>query len=399
MLKNTNKLKMLSNGEKDKINRIYGFYPESEFYVNLEREQSRADRNLHHFSLVIISNQDHTFNGNGQFNLARILAFRIRKMDYITWYKEDSFAVFLPYTEKKAADMFANDADTLFKNIGGKMNFNVYSYPSDGMDFTKNNNKPDISDISDWEKKRKVWDATGAMDWKNSDIAVDSEYTPNIEDLVPYSIPKWKRFMDIFGAAAGILLLSPAFITIAAFIKIVSPGPVFFKQERIGIRGEKFTFWKFRSMHVNSDTNVHKKHYTEFIHQDVPMQKLDAQKDSRIIPLGNILRESCLDELPQLFNVLKGEMSLIGPRPCLPYEAEQYLNWHKKRFYCLPGMTGSWQINGKNKTTFKEMIRMDISYAHKHTFWGDVKILLKTFPAIISMFRENVNVNGEGKYA
>src|SRR5262249_50914310 len=114
------------------------------------------------------------------------------------------------------------------------------------------------------------------------------------------------------------------------------------------------------------------------------MVKLDSGYDARLIPLGTILRQSCLDELPQLINVLRGEMSLVGPRPCLPYEAQEYLLWQTMRFDAVPGMTGLWQVSGKNRTTFTEMIRLDILYAKKQSLWLDIIILLKTLPVIIS---------------
>jgi len=137
---------------------------------------------------------------------------------------------------------------------------------------------------------------------------------------------------------------------------------VFFKQERIGYKGRSFDFLKFRTMKADSGTRVHEKHLKTLINNDIQMDKLDGENDPRIIPFGKFLRQSCLDELPQLINVLRGDMSLVGPRPCLAYEAQEYNLWHTKRFDIKPGMTGSWQVNGKNRTTFKEMIRLDINY-------------------------------------
>ncbi|OGC01782.1 hypothetical protein A2V82_00260 [candidate division KSB1 bacterium RBG_16_48_16] len=193
----------------------------------------------------------------------------------------------------------------------------------------------------------------------------------------------WKRAVDVCGATVGLLLLSPLFLCVSLLIKLVSKGPVFYRQERMGYKGKPFKMYKFRTMHLGADTAVHQDYLQNLMRSDEPMTKLDDKKDPRIIPFGGLLRRSSLDELPQLLNVLNGEMSLVGPRPCLPYEAKDFDLWHNKRFDVLPGMTGSWQVNGKNKTTFKEMMRLDVSYSRKNSFSQDTKILLKTVPAIV----------------
>jgi exopolysaccharide production protein ExoY len=145
-------------------------------------------------------------------------------------------------------------------------------------------------------------------------------------------------------------------------------------------------------MHVNATAKVHNNYYSTLMSSDVPMEKLDNE-DPRIIPFGALLRKMGLDELPQLFNVLKGDMSLIGPRPCIPYEAEEYKIWQRRRFDTVPGLTGLWQVSGKNRTTFNQMMRYDISYADKKNFLLDTKILLKTIPAIIDQVAENKKAN------
>jgi lipopolysaccharide/colanic/teichoic acid biosynthesis glycosyltransferase len=196
--------------------------------------------------------------------------------------------------------------------------------------------------------------------------------------------------LDIAGSLLGLILSSPLFLMLTIYIKVVSPGPVFFKQKRVGYRASPFTFLKFRTMCANNDPSCHQAHLKELINTDQPMEKLDNGRDPRIIPGGRILRKACIDEFPQLVNVLKGEMSLVGPRPCLPYEAEEYLRWHSHRFDVLPGLTGLWQVSGKNKLTFKQMIRLDISYCQKLSLWLDLKILLLTLPAIVSFVSEAI---------
>jgi lipopolysaccharide/colanic/teichoic acid biosynthesis glycosyltransferase len=164
--------------------------------------------------------------------------------------------------------------------------------------------------------------------------------------------------------------------------KIASPGPVFFRQERVGYRGRRFNLYKFRTMHVSADVTSHQAHFAELVRSNVPMHKLDARGDCRLIPGGWLLRASGLDELPQIINVLRGEMSLVGPRPCIPYEYGQYSPAQRERFSTTPGLTGLWQVSGKNRTTFEEMIQLDIRYARSRSLGLDLKIIAKTVPAL-----------------
>jgi exopolysaccharide production protein ExoY len=201
-------------------------------------------------------------------------------------------------------------------------------------------------------------------------------------------IPWWKRTLDLL----LLLLLLPAvglfFTVLALFIKVVSRGPVLFVQERIGYRGKAFQLYKFRSMHPNSDSQVHRAHLSQLMHSDSPMRKLDISGDSRLIPFGRLLRASGMDELPQLINVLKGEMSIIGPRPATTYEYAMYQPEHLKRLEALPGLTGLWQVSGKNTTTFDQMIKLDTFYVQHLSFWLDCRILLLTFPVLLKQLTD-----------
>lgn len=179
-------------------------------------------------------------------------------------------------------------------------------------------------------------------------------------------------------------------LLIAVWIKLVSRGPVIFRQERVGYRGHRFLCLKFRSMLFNADVRLHKEHLSQLMKSDEPMTKLDRGADPRLIPLGSILRASGLDELPQIFNVMRGEMSLIGPRPCTLYEYEAYQPWHKQRFGTLPGLTGLWQVCGKNRTTFEEMIRLDIRYGRELSFKRDLWILAKTVGVLMTQVLESI---------
>jgi lipopolysaccharide/colanic/teichoic acid biosynthesis glycosyltransferase len=201
--------------------------------------------------------------------------------------------------------------------------------------------------------------------------------------------PLWKYPLDVTWILLSLPIWLPLMICVIVWIKIVSPGPIFFRQERVGFRGRHFTIFKFRTMEVNVETQSHERHLQQLISADCPMTKLDASGDPRIIFGGRILRATGLDELPQLFNILRREMSLVGPRPCTPHEFQSYMAWQQERLNAVPGLTGYWQVNGKNKTTFTEMIEMDIHYARSASLWLDLAILLRTFPAIIAQILES----------
>ena len=194
--------------------------------------------------------------------------------------------------------------------------------------------------------------------------------------------PIWKRALDL----TLIALLSPGLLFLGAvvivLIKVGSNGPVLFRQKRVGYRGREFVCFKFRTMRVDAESDSHRRHTQELIRSQSPMVKLDARRDPRLIPFGSILRVSGLDELPQLLNVVRGEMSLVGPRPCIPYECEAYEPWHWQRFNAAPGLTGLWQVSGKNRTTFDQMVRLDIEYSQRRSLWMDLGIMLKTVPAL-----------------
>ena len=195
-------------------------------------------------------------------------------------------------------------------------------------------------------------------------------------------LPMWKRLLDL----GVLLLLAPAVAATGAVVALVirlgSAGPVFFRQRRVGYKGSEFTCYKFRTMRANAEVDSHREHTRRLMSEAVPLTKLDAGQDPRLVPLGAGLRASGLDELPQLLNVLRGEMSIVGPRPCIPYEYELYQPAQRARFDAVPGLTGLWQVSGKNRTTFEEMIQLDVEYSKRLSLWLDLKIILKTLPAL-----------------
>jgi lipopolysaccharide/colanic/teichoic acid biosynthesis glycosyltransferase len=201
-----------------------------------------------------------------------------------------------------------------------------------------------------------------------------------------------KRAMDVTGSLLAILVLSPLFALIGLAVKLTSKGPMIFRQKRVGQYGESFTFLKFRSMYSGNDPKLHQDYVRDFIAakakstaQGQPgtlVYKL--QDDPRITPLGKFLRKTSLDEIPQFFNVLQGYMSLVGPRPPIPYEFSSYDRWHRSRLLeTKPGITGLWQVNGRSRTTFDEMVRLDLRYARAWSLWLDIKILFKTPRAVL----------------
>jgi exopolysaccharide biosynthesis polyprenyl glycosylphosphotransferase len=200
-----------------------------------------------------------------------------------------------------------------------------------------------------------------------------------------------KRAMDLILSSIGLCLSLPLFLIVALSIKLDSRGPVIFKQERIGKDGKRFTFYKFRSMQWNADEVPHRNYVEALITGFAPnnSRENDSQvhkfvDDPRITRVGRFLRKTSIDELPQLFNVLKGDMSLVGPRPPIPYEVEQYKDWHRKRLAVKPGLTGLWQVSGRSMLNFDEMVALDIEYIENYSLWLDIKIILRTIPAVLS---------------
>ncbi len=200
-----------------------------------------------------------------------------------------------------------------------------------------------------------------------------------------------KRAMDIAASAIALLLLSPVFAAIAVAIKLSSKGPIFFRQERLGEYGKSFTFLKFRSMHTGCDARLHQEYVNQFIAGQVtgdtpegakPVFKI--QKDPRVTPIGSFLRRTSLDELPQFWNVLRGELSLVGPRPPIAYEFRAYDVWHRRRVREIkPGITGLWQVSGRSNLSFSEWVRLDLWYIDNWSLWLDLALLARTIPVVL----------------
>jgi lipopolysaccharide/colanic/teichoic acid biosynthesis glycosyltransferase len=196
-----------------------------------------------------------------------------------------------------------------------------------------------------------------------------------------------KRAIDVAGSLAGIILLSPLLALIALAVTLDSRGPIIFRQQRVGKGGELFTCLKFRTMKHKCDESIHRQAIERLMAgerlsaDDRAAYKLD--QDPRVTRVGSLLRRTSLDELPQLFNVLRGEMSLVGPRPAIPYELESYKDWHHARYSVKPGITGLWQVRGRGALTFDEMLRLDVDYANSWSVGTDIRLLLQTIPVVM----------------
>jgi len=389
---------------------LHGIRSVGQLRAIIERERARADRNGHQFSVVLLSS-DNPEPDNAQLKyVAQVFAKRIRLTDEAGWFDYKRLGVVLPYTSAASARRLADDICEAIATRISSPKYNIYTYPSNWFSNGKGRSgQLHFADLfPGWSTKRPPWLSKFTTQNDGGKIKLEIEESPenttsncqalsNVHDpIFVWPLPAWKRGLDIVGALFGLVVLSPFLLLIALIIKIVSPGPVLFKQPRVGYMGRTFKMWKFRTMNIDADPSNHKQYVAKLINgaaqndrsSETPMMKLDH--DPQIIPFGKIFRKTCIDELPQLVNVLRGEMSLVGPRPPLTYEVEEYLQWNYARFDAVPGMTGLWQVSGKNRLTFFEMMQLDIRYSKSMSLWLDIKILLKTPLAIVSQIRDTL---------
>jgi lipopolysaccharide/colanic/teichoic acid biosynthesis glycosyltransferase len=364
-----------------------------EFASILNRERDRADRTGQEFSLVVYEVASGSRRSAPTRRLVSTLLQRIRSTDDIGWLEDGNLAAVLPHTTPDGAWKFVDTVRQAFDGDVPPPDCMVYAYPTWWLGTAgagpgnapppDNKATPPPADPS-----------RSGMQYSRAEGADRARPVEELDSNFLRRIPFGKRAADIVGSLVALFLLSPLLFLVALFIRIVSPGPAFFRQERVGYLGRTFTIWKFRTMHVNADTGVHRSYLRDLIHNEKEMTKLDNGRDNRIIPFGNVLRATGIDELPQLLNVLQGDMSLIGPRPCIPYEAREYAPWQMRRFDTVPGLTGLWQVSGKNRTTFKEMMRLDIGYARRRAPLLDAKIILLTPLAIARQVADRPSAAG-----
>ncbi len=339
-------------------------------------ERKRAERSRKPFVLILIDVGRVLHTGPHTLVLGRLaasLSISTRETDICGWHKEGS-VLGLILTEIGSSDM-----DIVRTTMLSKVNSILQTYLSPRqIDNTRISFHvfPEGSDSQNGDSEDTRSSLYPDLHGENKD---------KVARLI-------KRVIDVTGSLTALILLFPMLLAIAIAIKLTSRGPILFKQTRIGQYGIPFTFLKFRSMYVVNDSQIHQEYVRRFIAGKGECKQSDGNGgvykltgDPRITPFGHFLRQSSLDELPQLFNVLRGEMSLVGPRPPIPYETTAYDIWHRRRFLeVMPGITGLWQVNGRSKCTFEEMVRLDIRYARDWSLGLDLRILLETPRAVLS---------------
>ncbi|MGA8620645.1 MAG: sugar transferase [Candidatus Sulfotelmatobacter sp.] len=352
------------------------------FQRMLALERKRSERSRKPFLLMLVDLGDRLpspSNGKSLDNIVSALSLTTRATDVIGWYKDNSVVGIL-FTEVVIEDRSSimSTMMTRISNMLGRalspdqlnqVSISLHLFPEEwDFDIRHRPSNPTLyPDLTKLESRRK--------------------YTFAV-----------KRLMDVVGSGIGLVFCSPVFILVGLMIKLSSKGPVFFRQQRIGQHGKPFTFLKFRTMHINNDPALHKEYVRKLIAGNAETSPSNGngnrvykiKSDPRVTRFGAFLRRTSLDELPQLINVLKGEMSLVGPRPPIEYEVDAYELWHRSRLLeAKPGITGLWQVNGRSRVKFDDMVRLDIHYARTWSLWLDIKILLQTPHAVVL---------GEGAY-
>lgn len=361
-----------SLGQDRKLKNM-GFNNEEVFVEMLSRERYRSQRTNTPFILMLIELKRimHLRSAREHIRtIASVLKNNSRDTDIRGWYRDSSTmgVVFVGIEEKDIP--FAKDV------ISGKMEQKLKA--SLGVE------KLGMLEISYHIFPEKY-------DIDNPDDSLEPELYPDITKTTVLKMTDslLKRSVDLAGSIFGLILFSPLFLVISILIKATSEGPVFFRQQRVGPFGRTFTFLKFRSMYVNNNDAIHREYVAKLIEgnrdceqngegcTNAPVFKI--KNDPRITPVGRFLRKTSLDELPQFINVLKGDMSLVGPRPPIPYEIEKYDIWHRERILRMkPGITGLWQVIGRSSTNFDDMVRLDVKYLRNWSLWRDFKIIVMT---------------------
>lgn len=350
---------------------------ESSFKRMISLERKRTERSGNPFLLMLVDMGEHPLSPKTSKTLGQIqaaLSLTTRETDVTGWYKQDA-VVGVMFTDI-GVDGKATILSTLITRVSETLRSQLT---------LEQFNRVSIS----FHVYPEEWDHDSPQRPSNPALYPDLSK----RDEVRKSFRAMKRAMDIAGSLLALIVLAPIFLVIAIAIKLTSKGPVLFRQPRVGQHGASFTFLKFRSMHVNNDVSQHKEFVTKLIAGEANQHPANGNgeviykltNDSRITPVGAFLRKTSLDELPQFLNVLRGEMSLVGPRPAIAYEVEAYDTWHRRRVLeAKPGITGLWQVCGRSRVKFDEMVRLDLRYARHWTPWLDLQILMRTPRAVVS---------------
>jgi len=346
-----------------------------QFRALVDYERMRADRSDLPFAVLLFRLRRPGDVSHDAAALARICDRRLRLTDEVGWWDTRAVAALLPDTTVDGARCVADDV----MHLAGTqipLGCEVYVYPTASLPPTENEKGlPD---------RRAPAETVAPAETGAASIGVSTEAEParrvrRMEDVLVRTMPWWKRGMDIVGALAGLLLLGPLMLAAAAAIKLTSRGPVFFRQRRDGQGGRRFWMYKFRTMVAGADARQGELRGRN--EQDGPAFKL--KNDPRVTWIGRYLRRTCIDELPQLWHVLRGEMSLVGPRPLDSDEAASCQRWQRRRLDVRPGLTCIWQVYGKSNVPFNEWMRMDIRYMQSHSLCQDVKLILATLVAVV----------------
>ena len=342
--------------------------------ISLERKRSERSRKPFVLMLLDMGNQNPSESRRQALRkVATALSLTARETDLTGWYRNDC-AVGVMFTEIGFTDRSAT-LSTMITRVSNTLRANLIS--------------EELNQISiSFHVYPEDWDHEG--DQRPSNPTLYPDLTERDETKKVHR--KTKRAMDVVGSLAALVLLSPLFLFVALAIKLTSKGPILFRQRRIGQHGKSFTFLKFRSMYVGNDPSIHREYVKQLIAGKAERQSSSENgegvykltKDPRVTSIGAFLRKTSLDELPQFINVLRGEMSLVGPRPPVPYEVESYDFWHRRRVLeAKPGITGLWQVKGRSRVKFDDMVRLDLEYARTWSPWLDVKIMLQTPGAMV----------------
>jgi lipopolysaccharide/colanic/teichoic acid biosynthesis glycosyltransferase len=347
----------------------FALIQEAAFVQMLRFERRRTERSGKQFMLVLISGEDFHGESSGMLirNLASAISSITRETDVLGWY-ESGVTLGLLMTEIGEPNPTTVDIITHKVRRAVQNEVTIEEFRSISFQFR----------LFPQEVERSTGNDDNYIHYRDITRQNMSKHKGE---------PVLKRTIDIIGSLAALLLFMPIFLIVAVLVKLTSRGPILFCQKRVGRYGKEFQFYKFRTMSTDNDPRIHQEYVAKLIAGDISRSTgiYKLVNDPRITPLGRFLRKTSLDELPQFFNVLKNDMSLVGPRPPLPYEFERYQTWHKRRVLELkPGLTGPWQVEGRSRTTFDEMVRMDLRYAIQQSFWFDLKILLQTPSAMYS---------------
>ena len=350
---------------------------EGQFVRALRLERKRAERSGQPFLLMLVEGGDVWGKGGGAraWAVTGALGGAIRETDLCGWYRQGR-TLGVIFTEVNGAEVAATVA-ALQGKVEGALRGRLRPEEAEGIEITFHL-YPESSEGEGWQAS------------EDSALYPDMRKRSGRRKLALLT----KRLIDVGGSSVALLVMAPLLGVIAAAIKLSSKGPTLYRQVRIGQYGRRFTFLKFRSMYANSSARIHEEYVRSLIRGENGAEGeggvFKLRDDPRVTPLGRWLRKTSLDELPQLLNVMKGEMSLVGPRPPLPYELEAYDAWHRRRLLeAKPGVTGLWQVSGRSRTTFDEMVRLDLRYAKGWSLWLDLRILAQTPRAVLT---------GEGAY-